>query len=47
MTDADEPNAAVEICLRCGAKMKWQHGTWECANCRFKLGCCEGERPND
>ena len=23
--------------------MEWRHGTWQCARCRFKLGCCEGE----
>jgi hypothetical protein len=32
----------VEICLRCGAKMEWRHGTWQCTRCRLKLGCCEG-----
>lgn len=37
----------IELCLRCGAKMEWRHGTWQCARCHFKLGCCEGERPND
>jgi hypothetical protein len=37
----------VELCLRCNAKMEWRHGTWQCARCHFKLGCCEGERPND
>ena len=31
-----------ETCLRCGAKMEWRHGTWQCPKCRFKLGCCEG-----
>jgi hypothetical protein len=35
--------AVKEICLRCGAEMEWRHGTWQCAKCRFKLGCCEGE----
>jgi hypothetical protein len=35
--------AVKEICLRCGAEMEWRHGTWQCARCRFKLGCCEGE----
>ena len=37
----------VERCLRCNAEMEWRHGTWQCPRCRFKLGCCEGERPND
>ena len=37
----------VELCLRCGAEMEWRHGTWQCVKCRFKLGCCEGECPND
>jgi hypothetical protein len=23
--------------------MEWRHGTWQCACCRFKLGCCEGD----
>jgi len=23
--------------------MEWRHGTWQCAKCRLKLGCCEGE----
>jgi len=23
--------------------MEWRHATWQCARCRFKLGCCEGE----
>jgi hypothetical protein len=23
--------------------MDWRHSTWQCAACRFKLGCCEGE----
>src|SRR6185503_7505230 len=32
-----------ERCLRCSAEMEWRHGTWQCARCRFKLGCCEGE----
>jgi hypothetical protein len=22
--------------------MEWRHGTWQCALCHFKLGCCEG-----
>lgn len=37
----------VELCLRCAAKMEWRHGTWQCARCHLKLGCCEGECPND
>jgi hypothetical protein len=37
----------VELCLRCGAEMDWRQGTWQCPRCRFKLGCCEGECPND
>jgi hypothetical protein len=37
----------VELCLRCGAEMEWRHGTWQCVKCRFKLGCCEGECPDD
>jgi hypothetical protein len=32
----------LERCLRCGAAMEWRHQTWR--RCRFKLGCCEGER---
>ena len=32
-----------ERCLRCASTMEWRHGTWQCARCRFKLGCCEGE----
>jgi len=36
-----------ELCLRCGAPMEWRHATWQCAKCHFKLGCCEGECPND
>jgi hypothetical protein len=39
--------AVVEICLRCGAKMEWRASTWQCPKCHFKLGCCEGECPND
>jgi hypothetical protein len=35
--------AVKEICLRCGAEMEWRGGTWQCATCHFKLGCCEGE----
>jgi len=37
----------VELCLRCGAKMEWRQSTWQCPRCHFKLGCCEGECPND
>jgi hypothetical protein len=37
----------VELCLRCGAEMEWRHGTWQCVKCRFKLGCCEGECPDE
>ena len=33
----------VETCPRCAAGMEWRHGTWQCARCRFKVGCCEGE----
>jgi len=22
--------------------MEWRHGTWQCARCRYKVGCCEG-----
>jgi hypothetical protein len=32
----------AEVCLRCGARMEWRHGTWQCPRCRFKVGCCEG-----
>jgi Zn finger protein HypA/HybF involved in hydrogenase expression len=39
--------ALAEICLRCGAKMEWRQSTWQCPRCHFKLGCCEGECPND
>ena len=35
--------AEAERCGRCSAPMEWRHGTWQCARCRFKLGCCEGE----
>jgi hypothetical protein len=43
-----EKNEAVqERCLRCGATMEWRHQTWQCIRCRFKLGCCEGERCDD
>jgi hypothetical protein len=38
------PAAQVERCLRCSAPMEWRHQTWQCPVCRFKLGCCEGER---
>ena len=41
------PQPAVERCLRCSASMEWRHGTWQCPRCRFKLGCCEGESPED
>jgi hypothetical protein len=37
----------VEKCLRCGAPMDWRHQTWQCPRCRFKLGCCEGERRDE
>jgi hypothetical protein len=37
----------VELCLRCGAEMRWRRGTWQCPRCRLKIGCCEGECPND
>ena len=37
----------VELCLRCGAEMVWRHSSWQCPKCRWKLGCCEGECPND
>jgi len=33
----------AENCWRCGATMEWRHGTWQCGNCKLKLGCCEGE----
>jgi hypothetical protein len=33
----------VEICWRCPTAMAYVHGTWQCPNCRFKLGCCEGD----
>jgi hypothetical protein len=33
----------AERCWRCSAEMEWRHGTWQCARCHFKLGCCEGE----
>jgi len=23
--------------------MAFVHGTWQCPNCKFKLGCCEGD----
>jgi rubrerythrin len=39
--------AELERCLRCGAVMEWRHATWQCPRCRFKLGCCEGERCNE
>jgi hypothetical protein len=34
---------SAEACWRCGAVMRWLHGTWQCGRCRFKVGCCEGE----
>jgi hypothetical protein len=37
----------VERCLRCAAPMEWRHQTWQCPRCRFKIGCCEGESPQD
>ncbi len=41
---AGEPHReTVETCPRCAAAMEWRHGTWQCARCRFKWGCCEGE----
>jgi hypothetical protein len=43
-TNADHsPAPYVELCLRCGAGMEWRHQTWQCARCRFKIGCCEGD----
>jgi len=33
----------TELCWRCPTPMAWVHGTWVCPNCKFKLGCCEGE----
>jgi hypothetical protein len=27
--------------------MEWRHGTWQCPRCRFKIGCCEGESPDE
>jgi len=33
----------IEMCWRCPTPMSWVHGTWQCARCRFKLGCCEGD----
>jgi len=35
--------ADAEMCWRCPTPMEWRHGTWQCPNCRFKLGCCEGD----
>jgi hypothetical protein len=40
----DKKETVQERCLRCGATMEWRHQTWQCVRCRFKLGCCEGER---
>ncbi len=37
----------TESCVRCGAEMEWRHGTWQCPRCRFKIGCCEGESPDE
>ncbi len=31
------------MCWRCPTPMAWIHGTWQCENCKFKLGCCEGD----
>jgi hypothetical protein len=33
----------VELCWRCPTPMAYVHGTWQCPNCKFKLGCCEGD----
>ena len=33
----------VEMCWRCPTPMAFVHGTWQCPNCKFKLGCCEGD----
>jgi hypothetical protein len=38
---------AAESCLRCGTAMEWRHATWQCPRCRFKVGCCEGESPDE
>jgi hypothetical protein len=35
--------AEVEMCWRCPTPMAFVHGTWMCPNCKFKLGCCEGD----
>jgi hypothetical protein len=40
------PVTETELCWRCPTPMAFVHGTWQCPNCRFKLGCCEGE-PQD
>jgi hypothetical protein len=40
---AENVEPVVERCLRCGALMEWRHSTWQCGQCRFKLGCCQGE----
>jgi hypothetical protein len=37
----------TESCLRCGAEMEWRHETWQCPRCRFKIGCCEGQSPEE
>ncbi len=31
------------MCWRCPTPMAFVHGTWQCPNCKFKLGCCEGD----
>ena len=43
----EQTKTVVEACLRCGAAMEWRHQTWQCGTCGLKLGCCEGECPND
>ena len=35
--------AETELCWRCRTPMAFVHGTWQCPNCKLKLGCCEGE----
>jgi hypothetical protein len=47
MAGGDSGCMSAEKCLRCGEEMAWRHGTWQCPRCRFKLGCCEGEAPDE
>ena len=32
-----------EVCPRCFSTMQWRHGCFQCPDCTYKAGCCEGE----